>query len=135
MVAGPKLLNAADSATWEIINDNVAHSAGPDASKTLRHSDRDSPHPIFARVVLAENLAKLLGKAPVTGHLRLVAALLRLRPIPAQALFRWFAHHSRIKAVSDPAFIQEKMVDVNDLAEVVRRVAVGTKPTKSEGSH
>jgi hypothetical protein len=61
MVAGPKLLNAADSATWEIINDNVAHSAGPDASKTLRHSDRDSPHPIFARVVLAENLAELLG--------------------------------------------------------------------------
>ncbi|MGB0057345.1 MAG: hypothetical protein WBQ20_11440, partial [Methyloceanibacter sp.] len=60
----------------------------------LRRSDRNSPHPIFARLVLAENLADLLGKAPVTGCLRLLAALLRLRPIPARALFRWFAHRS-----------------------------------------
>jgi hypothetical protein len=88
MVAGPKLLEAADSPTRKKSTKMLPHSAYPDASKTLRHSDRDSPHPIFARVVLAENLAELLGKAPVTGRLRLVAALLRLRPIRAQALFR-----------------------------------------------
>jgi len=72
----------------------LPHAAGPDASKTLRHSDRDSPHPIFARVVLAENLADLLGKALVSGCLRLVATLLRLRPIRTGALFRWFTHRS-----------------------------------------
>jgi hypothetical protein len=102
MVAGPKLLDAADSATWEKINDNVAPCGGPGPSKTLRHSDRGSPQPIFARVVRAENLADLLGKAPVTGRLRLVAALLRLRPIRAQALFRWFAHRSRLKLCRTP---------------------------------
>jgi hypothetical protein len=35
-------------------------------------------HTIFARVVLAEDFAGLLGKALVTNYLRLVAALLRL---------------------------------------------------------
>ena len=94
MVAGPKLLDAADSATWEKINENIAPFGLPGRIQPLRHGDRDSPHPIFARVVLAENLADLLGKALVSGSLRLVATLLRLRPIRTGALFRWFTHRS-----------------------------------------
>src|SRR5262249_46373408 len=39
------------------------------------------PHPIFARVVLSENLAGLLGKSLVTSRRRLGATPLRLRPI------------------------------------------------------
>jgi hypothetical protein len=43
--------------------------------------------------MLAENLADLLRKAPVTARWRLAAVLLRLWLIEASALFRCLAHH------------------------------------------
>ena len=48
-------------------------------------------HTIFARVVLAEDLANLLGKAPVAGCLRLLAKLLWFLLL-ARLLSHWFAH-------------------------------------------
>ena len=58
------------------------------------HAQRSRlPHPIFARVVLTENLAGLLGKSLVTGRRRLGATPLRLRPIRSRALFSRYAHH------------------------------------------
>lgn len=39
------------------------------------------PHPIFARVVLAEKLARLIGQPLVAGRRRLGVARLRLWPI------------------------------------------------------
>src|SRR5262249_58495149 len=56
-------------------------------------SDRDLPHPIFARVVLSENPAGLLGKSLVTGRRRLGATSLRLRPIRSRALFSRYVHY------------------------------------------
>ena len=51
-------------------------SVTPRRSSLPRSSDdRRSPHPVFARVVPAENLADLLGKSLVAGRRRLVAAL------------------------------------------------------------
>ena len=44
-------------------------------------------HPIFAGVVLAKNLADLLGKALVTGRLRHVVAFFWLQSIRFRAPF------------------------------------------------
>jgi hypothetical protein len=46
-----------------------------------------SLHPVFAHVVFAQDLAGLLGKAPVSARMRLVAALRRLRPMRMKVLF------------------------------------------------
>jgi hypothetical protein len=46
-----------------------------------------SPHPVFAHIVLAQDLTGLLCKAPVSARLRLVAVLRRLRPMRMRALF------------------------------------------------
>jgi hypothetical protein len=47
----------------------------------------ESPHPVFARVVLAENPTGLLGKAFVASDRRLVAILRRFEPIDSRVLF------------------------------------------------
>lgn len=49
--------------------------------------------------------ADLLTKAPITGLLRLVAALLRFRSVLARVLLRCLRMHSKV--VTDPAFVQE----------------------------
>jgi hypothetical protein len=51
------------------------------------------PHPIFVRVVRAEDLADLLGQTPVPGRPRLVAAVL-CPPIRTRVLSCWFGHRS-----------------------------------------
>jgi hypothetical protein len=52
----------------------------------------ESPHPVFARVVLAKNPTGLLGKTFVTGDRRLVAILWRFGPIDSRVLFSRCAH-------------------------------------------
>jgi len=66
-------------------------------SYPAKRSDCDSPHPIFVRVVLAENLAGLLRKTLVTDRRRFIAALLRLRPIRSRVLIPRYAHRSTLK--------------------------------------
>jgi hypothetical protein len=72
-------------------------SAGIPA-EACKRSDRVSPHPIFARIVLAEDLAGLLGKMLIKHRRRLVAALLRLGPSPSLALFLWSTHRNKLKS-------------------------------------
>jgi hypothetical protein len=65
----------------------------PRASKARFQPQRPrSPHPILARVMLAENLAGLFCKTPVNSCLQLVAVPMRLRPTLGPTPFRCFAH-------------------------------------------
>src|ERR1700730_4363254 len=60
----------------------------PHRSRTLQPRCYSiSPHPVFAPVVFAQDLADLLRKAPVSARLQLVAAYRRLRPMQVRALF------------------------------------------------
>src|SRR5262249_12763185 len=59
-------------------------------------------HPIFARVVLAENLADLLSESLVTGR-QFIAGLSRLRQIRSRVLL---PRCHKTKAVTGPAIIQ-----------------------------
>jgi hypothetical protein len=60
--------------------------------RLAERSDRRLLHAIFTGVVLAKNLADLLSKALVTGRLRHLAVLFRLRSICFRVVFRRFVH-------------------------------------------
>lgn len=66
-------------------------NSGPDSAC----SNRNSPHPIFVRLVLAKKLPGLFHQALVSTCRQRVAALLQLRPAHFLALFRRSAHHGR----------------------------------------
>ncbi|SJM30775.1 hypothetical protein BQ8482_180003 [Mesorhizobium delmotii] len=76
------------------------------AHRGSRCSDHCLPHPIFARIVLAEKLANLLGKALVVGLPRPIAVLLWTQSIGASALFRVIVH-LKTPAATGPPSVQE----------------------------
>jgi len=56
------------------------------------HCKHDSPNPIFARIMLSENLAGLLRESPVAARRQLLAPLLRW-PAGLVVVLGRFARH------------------------------------------